>query len=78
MLAEGPPQQFLDRGNHLVEIQDLRPYHLAAGEGEQLVGEPGRPLGGLLDLLDVAEGRLPALGPVRPVAAVRLSATKAV
>ena len=65
MLAEGPAQHFLDRGNDIVDIQDLRPYHFPAGEGEQLAGEPGRPFGGQLDLLQVAEGRVPALGPVR-------------
>ena len=64
MLAEGPPQHFLDRGDDLVDIQDLRPDHFPAGEGEQLAGEPGRPFGGQLDLLQVAKGRVPALGPV--------------
>jgi hypothetical protein len=65
VLAEGPPQHFLDRGNDTVDIQDLRPYHFPAGEGKQLAGEPGRPLGGQLDLLQVAEGRSPVHGPVR-------------
>ena len=49
----------------LVEVEYLRPHHLPARQGEQLVGEAGGPFGGLFDLRDVAAGGFPAPSPVR-------------
>src|ERR1035441_10185682 len=54
VLAEGPVQQLLHRGNDAVKVEDLRPDHLPAGEGEQLAGEARRPFGGQGDLPEVA------------------------
>ena len=45
--------------DHVVEVEHARLDHLLAGEREQLVGEPGGPLGGLLDLRDVVADGLP-------------------
>ena len=66
VLANGPAQHFLHRGDDGVEVEDLRPDHVAPGEDEQLVGKPGRPFGGLLDLREVSAGRLQVPGRVRP------------
>ena len=65
VLAEGPAQHFLHRGDDGVEVEDLGPHHLPAGEGEQLAGEAGRPFAGPADLPEVVAGRLAAPGPVR-------------
>ncbi len=65
MLADGPAEHLRYPGDHLIQVDDLRAHHFAAGEREQLVGQPGRPLGGQLDLPDVAAGCSAALGPVR-------------
>src|ERR1700722_2079454 len=64
VLAEGPAQHFLDRGDDGVEVKDLRPDHVAAGEDEQLVGEPGCPFAGFLDLREVSAGRFQVRGQV--------------
>ena len=66
MLANGAAQQFLHLGDDGVEVEDLRPDHVAPGEDEQLMGKPGRPFGGLLDLSEVSAGRLQVLGWVGP------------
>ena len=60
VLAQGALQELLDPGDHLVEVQHPRLDHLAAGEGQQLVGQVRGPPGRLLDLADVIEDRLPA------------------
>ena len=60
VLAEGADKQLLDAGDHLVEVKHARLDDLAAGEGQQLVGQPGGSLGGLLDLVDVIADGLPA------------------
>ena len=57
-------QQFLDPGDDVIEVQDLRADHFAAGEGEQLAGQPGRPFGGQGDLPEVVAGYLSVLRPV--------------
>ena len=65
VLAEGSAQHALHGGDGGVEVEDLRPHHLPAGEGEELAGEAGRPLAGPADLAEVGAGRLAARGPVR-------------
>jgi len=48
----------VDALHHVVDVEHARLDHLLAGERQQLVGQPGGPLGGLLDLPDVvADGR---------------------
>ena len=61
VLAEGADQQLLDAQDHVVDVEHARLDHLLAGERQQLVGQPGGPLGGLLDLRDVVADGLPAL-----------------
>ena len=70
--AERAAQHLLHRADHVVEVQHLRLDHLAAGEGEQLVGQRGGPLGGPLDLPDVLADRRPRLGAGRRGQAVQL------
>jgi hypothetical protein len=67
VLAERPLQQLEDVGDRYVEVQHARLHHLAAGEGQELMRQPGGPVGGELDLLDIGPGG----APVEPVA-VRL------
>ena len=57
-LADQPAQQHLQVGQHFAELQRLRPQRLAAREGEQLPHQAGGPVGVLLDLHDVLEGRI--------------------
>jgi hypothetical protein len=65
VLAEGPAQHLLHRGDDAVEVEDLRLDYLPAGEREQLTGEAGRALAGPFDLPEVAAGCFAALVPVR-------------
>jgi hypothetical protein len=60
VLAEGTDKQLLDAGDHLVEVKYTRLDDLLAGEGQQLVGQAGGSLGGLLNLADVIVDGLPA------------------
>ena len=64
MLADGPSQHLLHPGDDLIEVENFRPNHFSAREGEQLPGEVRRPLGRLGDLLVIADRRLDAFGPV--------------
>ena len=64
MLAEGPAQYFLQRGDDVVNVEDLRACYLSPGEGEQLAGQARSVFGGLPDLPKVAASRLQALRPV--------------
>ena len=57
-LADEPAQQHLQFRQHVVELERLRPQRLPAREGEQLPDETRRPVGVLLDLHDVLEGRV--------------------
>ena len=51
--SDEAPEQLLSVGDRLIEIQHLRPEHLLPAEGQQLPGEVGHPLHGLLDFLKV-------------------------
>ena len=42
VFADQPPQHLLDVDHHRVDAHDARLDHLAAAEGQQLVGERGR------------------------------------
>jgi len=53
VLAQGAQQQLLDPLDHVLKVQRARLDHITAGEGKQLVGEPGGALGRPLDLPDV-------------------------
>jgi hypothetical protein len=55
VLAEGPAQQLLQAGDDVVEAERLGVHHIAAGEDQQLAGQPDRPLRRIADLLDIAE-----------------------
>jgi hypothetical protein len=66
VLAKRAAQHFLDRCDDGAEVEDLRADHIAPGEDEHLVGEPGPPFGGLLDLHEVSAGRFQVPGRVRP------------
>ena len=57
-LADQPAQQHLQFRQHVVELQRLGAQRLTARKGEQLPHQPGRPIGVLLDLHDVLEGRV--------------------
>ena len=57
VLAQGAQQQLLDSFDDVVEVQHAGLDDIAAGEGQQLVGEPGGALGGPLDLPDVLAHR---------------------
>ena len=57
-LAEEAPQQHRQVRQDLAEVEDLGPQRLAAREREQLAHEARRPVGVLLDLHDVLEGRI--------------------
>jgi uncharacterized protein YPO0396 len=61
-LAQEALQQHGEVVEPVVEVQHLRPQGLAAGEGEQLAHQARGPVGVLLDLHDVLEGRI--RGPV--------------
>ena len=63
-LADQPAQQHLQFGQHVAELQGLRPQRLPAREGEQLPHQARRAIGVLLDLHDVLEGRIgrPVIG----------------
>ena len=52
-------QQVPYLGDQVVEVQHARLDDVAAGEGEQLAGEPGGPLGGRLDLRQIGADVLP-------------------
>ena len=58
MLTQRPLQQLQDTGDHIVDVQHPWLDHLAAGESQQLVRQPGSPLSGKLDLLDIRHRRL--------------------
>ncbi len=59
VLADEPPQHAVHFSHDDVEVQDLGLEHLAAAVGEQLAGEPGRPLRRLADLFHIAAHRVP-------------------
>ena len=63
-LAEEALQQHREVGEPIVEVQHLRAQRLAAREREQLPHEARGPVGVLLDLHDVLEGRVgrPVIG----------------
>ena len=61
VLAEGADQQLLDAQDDVVDVEYARLDQLLAGERQQLAGQPGGLLGGLLDLPDVVADGLPAL-----------------
>ena len=51
LFAQEAVQHFRDVANHFIQIEDLRPHHLAPAEGEQLPGQIRRPGGGVGNLL---------------------------
>ena len=57
-LAEQALQQHREVVEQVVEVQHLRPQGLAAREGQQLPHQARGPVGVLLDLHDVLEGRI--------------------
>ena len=57
-LAEQALQQHRQFVEPIVEVEHLRPQGLAAREGEQLAHQARGPVGVLLDLHDVLEGRI--------------------
>ncbi len=61
VLAEGAAQQVLEAGGDVVEVEDLWVRDVAAGEDQQLAGEPRGALGCAADLLDVGEHGLQPL-----------------
>ena len=58
LLADQPAQQHGEVGQHLAEIEHLRPQRLPAREGQQLPHQARGAVGVLLDLHDVLEGRI--------------------
>ena len=58
VLADQPPQHLEHARHGVVQVQDLGRDGLLAGKGQQLPGEVGGTLGGLLDLLEVGMERL--------------------
>ena len=58
LFADQPPQQHVEIGQHLAEIEHLRPHRLLAREGQQMPHQARRPVGVLLDLHDVLERRI--------------------
>ncbi len=54
VLAQQTPQHLFEPRDDGVDVHHLRLHGLAAGEGEELFGEGGRPLAGLLDARQVA------------------------
>ena len=65
VLAERAAEHPVHVVDHRVQGDHPRPGHLPAPEGQQLVGQRDAPVGGPLDLLDVAGYRVPAC-PGRP------------
>ncbi len=63
-LADEAAHHHLQVGEHVAELQNLRAQGLAARKGEQLPHQTGGAVGVLLDLHDVAEGRIgrPVIG----------------
>ena len=57
-LAEKALQEHREVVEPVVEVQHLRPQGLAAREGQELAHEARGPVGVLLDLHDVLEGRV--------------------
>ena len=58
VFADRAAQRLLDLADHRVQVEHLRAYDLAAGEGEQLVGEVGAALAGPDDLARVGGDHL--------------------
>ena len=58
LFADQPAQQHVEIGQHLAEIEHLRPHRLLAREGQQMPHQARRPVGILLDLHDVLERRV--------------------
>ena len=58
VLAEQAAEQDRQLGQHVAELQALRPQGLLAREGEQLAHEAGSAVRVLLDVHDVLEGRI--------------------
>ncbi len=65
VLADEAPQHGLQVADHVVQVEHPRLQRLLAAEGEELAGQGGRALFGLLDLLDVGP---PLVALVQPVA----------
>ena len=57
---EGATQELREDGDLLAQVDDRTLNHLAAGKGEQLLGEPARALRGLLDAFEVADRARPS------------------
>ena len=55
VLAEGAAQQLIQARDDVVEAEYFGVHDVAAGEDQQLAGQPYRPLRRAADLLDVAE-----------------------
>ncbi len=62
VLAQNPSEHVGHVADDFVHVQALGLDDLAAAEGEQLAGQPGRALGGLRDLLRGTRGRVIQLG----------------
>ena len=54
VVAEQALQEGADLGHDGVQVERTRIQHLASSEGEQLLRQLGRPVGGALDLAEVA------------------------
>ena len=61
VLPDRAPQQLLDAGDGVVEVDEDRVADALAGEREQLVRERSGAVGRLLDLAEVVAQRVPAL-----------------
>ena len=58
VVADQAGKQHAQIGQHVGQVQHLRPQRLLAREGQQLAHQRGRPVGVLLDVHDVGEGRV--------------------
>ena len=58
LLADQPPQQHVELGKDVAEIEHLRAQRLPPRERQQLPHQARRPVGVLLDLHDVLERRI--------------------
>ena len=65
ILADEPAQHFKHHGHGIVQIQNLGDNLLFAGKGQQLPGQVGGALGGILDLLQVCIKRQRRICPVQ-------------
>ena len=58
VFADQPVQHLLGLGDDRVEVDDARLHHLAAAEGQQLIGQGARPIGGFENLFGIAAQRV--------------------